>query len=205
MTQVKQTAVEWVFCEMSNVMAGSSNMSTLAILKRGLEMHQEQIQEAWMDAATELPTEEAAKLFAKRYYDKTYNVVEDEDEGDGTIPQDEDWFIDMLNEPDSEPEEYYERSSNPEYLIASTSYNANETYIFEGNADGEIVSFNEYGGLAERWGDSNWEDHEAAIKTISGHNHYHAVSRKGNYTLYKLTPPDEFTHFDGDESDRISY
>ena len=130
------------------------------------------------------------------------------DDHDGlNIPEtrDEQWFLDTLNESELAPEEYYEKSSNPEYLIASTSYDVNETYIFEADADGNIISFDEYGGLAERWGDSNWEDHEAAIKTISGHNHYHAVSRKGNRTLYKLTPPDEFTHFDGDESDRISY
>lgn len=130
------------------------------------------------------------------------------DDHDGlNIPEtrNEQWFLDMLNEPDSEPEEYYERSSNPEYIVASTSYDANETYLFEGDADGNILSFDEYGGLAERWGDKNWDDHDAALASINGHKYYHAIARKGNRTLYKLTPPDELTHFDGDESDRISY
>ena len=36
-------------------------------------------------------------------------------------------------------------------------------------------------------------------------NNYDLVSVKGNHVLFKLVKPDELTHFDGDESDRISY
>lgn len=106
----------------------------------------------------------------------------------------------------------YERSAIPDYIVASTSYDANETYIFEGNADGEIVSFNEYGGLAERWGDKNWEDQEAAVKSCMPHAYMKVnVVNNSNHTLFRLVDdkeihhPDEFTYFDGDESDKISY
>lgn len=137
------------------------------------------------------------------------------DDHDGlNIPEtrDEQWFIDMLNEPDSAPEEYYERSSIPDYIVASTSYDANETYIFEADANGNIISFDEYGGLAERWGDSNWDNPEAAVQSCMSQT-YMKVNRvnKGNHILFRLVDdkeihhPDEFTYFDGDESDRISY
>jgi hypothetical protein len=129
------------------------------------------------------------------------------DDHDGlNIPEtiNEQWFLDMLNESELAPEEYYERSAVPEYIIASTSYDADETYVFEANADGSILSFDEYGGLAERWGDHKWYDAEAAVKSCMPHT-YHLISVKGNHALFKLVEPDEYTHFDGDESDRISY
>jgi len=123
--------------------------------------------------------------------------------------KDEQWFIDMVNEDAKSNAEYYrigspERADVPEYIVASTSYDVRETYVFESNANGEIVSLDEYGGLAERWGDTNWYNAEAAVKACMP-NTYHAVSSKGNRVLFKLITPDEFTHFDGDESDRISY
>jgi hypothetical protein len=132
-----------------------------------------------------------------------------DDEGDGTIPQAEDWFIDMVNEDahpddDSEYRQYRERADVPEYIIASISLDAYETYVFEATADGNIVTFDEYGGLAARWGDARWWDAEAAVKSCM-RNSYDLVSVKGNHYLFKLVKPDELTHFDGDESDRISY
>jgi hypothetical protein len=143
-----------------------------------------------------------------------YKVVEDE--GDGIMPEepvesykDEQWFIDMVNEDAKSDAEYYgndsrERADVPEYIVASTSYDARETYVFEATADGKIVTYDEYGGLAERWGDTNWYNPEAAVKSCMP-NTYHAVSSKGNSVLFKIVTPDECTYFDGDESDRISY
>jgi hypothetical protein len=127
-------------------------------------------------------------------------------------PEDDNWFINMLNEPDSAPEEYYERSDIPEYIVASISEDAEETYVFEADANGNILSYEEYGGLAYRWGDANWRDIDAAVKLCMSQT-YMKVNRvnKGNHTLFRLVDdkeihqPDEFTHWDGDESDKISY
>mgnify|MGYP006982801402 CR=1 FL=1 len=123
--------------------------------------------------------------------------------------KDEQWFIDMVNEDAKLNAEYYsigspERADVPEYIIASISDDACETYVFEATADGKIVSYEEYGGLAERWGDLRWWDAEKAVKSCMKNN-YDLVSVKGNHVLFKLVKPDELTHFDGDESDRISY
>ena len=66
------TAVEWVFDKMLNVAAGNSSMTTQEILERGLAIHKEQIEKAFMEGDTELPTDEAAKFFAEKYYNKVY-------------------------------------------------------------------------------------------------------------------------------------
>ena len=127
-----------------------------------------------------------------------YKVVEDE----CIMPEENKWFVDMVNEDaKSEPIQYYERADVPEYIIASISNDACETYVFEATAEGNIVSYDEYGGLAARWGDLYWWDAEAAVKSCMP-NTYHAISRKGNRVLFKLITPDELTHWDGDESDK---
>lgn len=196
----QQTAVEWVFDKMSNVLAGNSSVTTQEILERGLAMEESQLEDA---------------------YGRGYvgNVDEDTTVEDmtGQPDKDDQWFIDMLNEEahpddDSEYRQYRERADVPEYIIASTSDMAGETYVFEATADGEIVSLDEYGGLAERWGDNKWYDAEAAVKACMPHT-YVKVNRvnRGNHILFRLVDdkemhhPDEFTHFDGDESDRINY
>lgn len=56
------------------------------------------------------------------------------------------------------------RSSSPEYVIASTSFRLEETFVFEANAEGKILNFGEYGGIAKRWENNNWEDHQDAIR-----------------------------------------
>ena len=136
-----------------------------------------------------------------------YKVIEEE----CIMPEEStpEWFIDMVNEDahpddDSEYRQYRERPDVPEYIIASISDDACETYVFEATADGKIVTYEEYGGLAERWGDLRWWDAVAAVNSCMP-NTYHLISSKGNHYLFKLVIPDELTHFDGDESDRISY
>jgi hypothetical protein len=56
------------------------------------------------------------------------------------------------------------RSSDPEYIIASTSYKMEETYVFEADEKGEIHDFGEYGGLAKRWGIEDWTNHQLAVR-----------------------------------------
>lgn len=130
----------------------------------------------------------------------------------------QDWFLKMVNEEDDyaelEAEEQnkydysYEKAKYPEYIVASTSYMANETYVFEANADGEITSLDEYGGLAERWGDENWQNPDDAVRRCMVDS-YHLVkktdTRNGCHYLFRLIAPNELDYFDGDESDRISY
>lgn len=55
-----------------------------------------------------------------------------------------------------------------EYVLVSTSYNANETYIFKANADGEVTNWGDLGGLAERWGDEDWANSNLAMETVFG-------------------------------------
>jgi hypothetical protein len=73
------------------------------------------------------------------------------------------------------------------YVIASTGNGVNETYIFPATEDGFIDSFDELGGLAERWGDTNWYDHEAAIIHTFGENVYEFVkTTESGKSLYQL-------------------
>lgn len=95
-----------------------------------------------------------------------------------------DWESNDLDAPD-----YYDtqdvewptdtRSSDPEYIIASTSFapGFEETYIFECDKDGAIWDFAEYGGLAKRWENENWKDHYAAVESVFGKDKYRYEKR----------------------------
>lgn len=97
----------------------------------------------------------------------------------------------------------------PLLVIASTSYLAEETYVFESSDKLGIVSYDDFGGLALRWGNDNWTDPEAAVKSCFPNDDYKMLSSwgtpNGKQYLFALVPPDEFTYWDGDESDRIVY
>ena len=69
------------------------------------------------------------------------------------------------------------RSDDPEYIVASTSYKVEETYIFESNEKGEVVDLGEYGGLAKRWGDDNWINYYTAVDNVFGEDKYEFVRR----------------------------
>lgn len=114
-----------------------------------------------------------------------------------------DWFIKMVNE-DADNDVHHERPNVPEYIVASTSYDACETLVFHATSEGGIVSYDDYGGIAARWDDADWDNAELAVKSCMPHT-YQAISRKGNHVLFKLVTPDELTHWDKDESDKISY
>ena len=192
------TAVEWVFDKMSNVLAGNSSITTQEILEQGLAMETSQLEDAY--GRGYVNSVDSDTLVKEEYIMPEEPVKS---------YKDEQWFIDMMNEEAKANDEYYgihypERADVPEYIIASISYDIRETYVFEATADGKIVSYDEYGGLAERWGDANWYDAEAAVKSCMP-NTYDAISSKGNRVLFKLVKPDEFTYWDGDESDKISY
>jgi len=67
------------------------------------------------------------------------------------------------------------RSDDPEYIIASTSYRMEETYIFEANEKGEILNYGEYGGLCERHGDKDWNNRRLTVESVF----------PGKYELFK--------------------
>jgi hypothetical protein len=67
------------------------------------------------------------------------------------------------------------RSDNPEYIIASTSYKMEETYIFEADEKGEILNFGEYGGLCQRYGDKDWNNRNNTVESVF----------PGKYELFK--------------------
>lgn len=63
---------------------------------------------------------------------------------------------------------YQDNLDSIEYVVVSTSYRTNETYVFPGNSDGEITSFSDLGGLAERWGHENWESAADTMEYVFG-------------------------------------
>ncbi len=193
------TAVEWVFDKMINVAAGNSSVTTQEILEQGLAMETSQLEDAY------------GRGYVNSVDPDTLAENMPVEDVTGQPDKDDQWFVNMLNEEaesndidDSEYRQYCGKSDCPEYIIASVSDDFSETYVFEATANGNIVTFDEYGGLAARWGDSRWWDVEAAVKSCM-RNSYKLISIKGNHHLFKLVKPDELTHFDGDESDRISY
>lgn len=61
----------------------------------------------------------------------------------------------------------------PEYVVVSTSYDAEETFAFPGDKDGVITSFGEIAALARRWctengteSDYDWENHDLVIRQL---------------------------------------
>jgi hypothetical protein len=83
----------------------------------------------------------------------------------------------MYEAPEYDGAGYTQRDEYPEYIIASTSYKLEETYIFQANENGEIHDFGEYGGLAKRWGDENWTDWYSAVDKTFGEGKYQFVRR----------------------------
>jgi hypothetical protein len=79
------------------------------------------------------------------------------------------WESNDLDAPDYEDTQDVEwpnhvRSSSPEYIIASTSFRTEETYVFEADRDGKILDYGEYGGIAKRWEVEDWTNHELAVR-----------------------------------------
>lgn len=90
---------------------------------------------------------------------------------------------DMYGEPTYDSAGFTEIDrESPDYIVASVSRRLHETFIFKSDSQGCITDWGEYGGLAYRWGDDNWEDHQAAVRQAMGEN---------NYTLEKRLPNSE--------------
>lgn len=95
-----------------------------------------------------------------------------------------------------------ERAESPEYIIASTCFKLGETYIFPCDADGKITDYTEYGGLAERFANEDWTDHQKTVQSVMGNVPYRFEKRieTGNNGVYhylysKVNPAD---YWDGE-------
>ena len=99
-------------------------------------------------------------------------------------------------------------SKRPKQVIVSTNVLAEETFVFECDKY-SIISYDEYGGLALRWGNENWRDPEAAVESCFPNDIYVCIESwdvdMGYQFLFELREPDELTYWDGDETDKIMY
>ena len=78
-------------------------------------------------------------------------------------------------------EEYYLPDTT--YVVASTSYDMKETYVFPSNEDGAITVFSEIAAIAERFGDEHWNDHGLVMQQLPGYEFVKQIAF--NRTLYK--------------------
>ena len=94
----------------------------------------------------------------------------------------------MLQSPDL-------KRSLPKFIIASTSYLAQETFIFEAEDMGgfpKIVKsggLEELTGLAKRWGDKNWASKEDAVNLYASGSYVRVKNEVPNFDsayLYML-------------------
>ena len=176
----------------------------------------------YMNAVDKHDDEQIDKYYQEDYFEQ-YNMEFDQAEHErmmysqdmyGQEDQDmygSEWESNDPNAPDYEDTQDVEwpthtRSSNPEYVIASTSFKLEETYVFEADRNGKILDLGEYGGIAKRWEYEDWQDHKVAIYCAMGDVPYRFEKRietgmDGVYHyLYSRIGSADF--WDGDESDK---
>jgi len=78
-------------------------------------------------------------------------------------------------------EEYYLPDTT--YVVASTSYDMRETYVFPSNEDGAITSFSEIAAIAERYGDEDWDNPSVVMQQLPGYELVKQIAF--NRALYK--------------------
>jgi len=114
----------------------------------------------YMDGVDQYDDEQIDKYYQEQYAEQCCEQEEQErmlEDFYGQEEQEEyDYPFDLSNN----------RSDDPEYIIASTSYRMEETYIFEANEKGEILNYGEYGGLCKRHGDQSWSYRDYAVDVI---------------------------------------
>jgi hypothetical protein len=115
----------------------------------------------YMDGVDQYDDEQIDKYYQEQYAENQARELDAEEKMLEDLygqdePEDYDYPFDITNN----------RSDDPEYIIASTSYKMEETYIFEANEKGEILNFGEYGGLCKRHGDKSWSYRDYAVDVI---------------------------------------
>jgi len=67
------------------------------------------------------------------------------------------------------------RSSDPLYIVASTSYSLEETFVYEANEKGEIISPDAYGSMAKRLGHEQWSDSNIVVIFVFPKKKYYPI------------------------------
>ena len=73
------------------------------------------------------------------------------------------------------------RSTNPQYVIASTSFDREETSVFEADENGTIKNSGEYGIIAKRLGHIGWDSVEIALRETFPSIYYEPIKDFGLY------------------------
>ena len=117
--------------------------------------------------------QKAMDAFDDAQIDKYYSEEYGDDNIPDYYPQE---YIDEMNKRIDDEEMNYVISSNPEYIIASTSRALEETLIFEANADGQIIA-GDYGGISCRYNpELDWTDNDVAVERIFGKGVFEKIS-----------------------------
>lgn len=115
----------------------------------------------YMDGVDQYDDEQIDKYYQEQYAEQCVEQEANErmlEDLYGQDEPDEDYPFDITNN----------RSDNPEYIVASTSYREGieETFVFEANWKGEILDFGEYGGKAKRYGDKDWNLRDETVEHV---------------------------------------
>jgi hypothetical protein len=134
----------------------------------------------YMDGVDQYDDEQIDKYYQEDYFEQ-YNMEYEQAEHERMMMSEDmygqQWESNDSNAPDYEDTQDVEwpthvRSLDPEYIIASVSYKMEETYIFEANAEGEILDWGEYGGIAKRFGDLDWTNYYRAVDNTFDEDKY---------------------------------
>jgi len=106
---------------------------------------------------------------------------------DGRLSEEEEFEYDSYCPPDLD---------TIDYVLASTSYTVDETYLFAANANGEVIHYGEIGAKAERWGDEDWRDVNAVMEQTFGDQAKHFKVIK---EMWGAGPQYLFQRIKGDE------
>jgi hypothetical protein len=120
----------------------------------------------YMDGVDQYDDEQIDKYYQEDYHEQ-YNMELDHQEHERMRMSE-----DMYGQEEQQEMPEHMRSLDPEYIIASVSYKMEETYVFEANAEGKILDWGEYGGIAKRYGDLDWTNYYRAVDNTFGEDRY---------------------------------
>lgn len=127
----------------------------------------------WANQYTE---EQEAKIAMEFMYEPDFDPFYEMTEEERTFEEMR-MLDDMYGDDLIEPTQEDLRSPNPQYIVASTAYYMEETYVFEANENGQITNYSEYSGITKRFGCDDWQDYYKAVEVAFGKDKYQFVRR----------------------------